>query len=844
MRRIVLFIGMIVFWGSWAFAQSPQQGWDFTYEGDEFTEDALLDLRHLNETVAGENGFIRLSADSTHFVNDQGPVRFWAIGGGGLVRGHDPELTDEDLAIYARFLAKMGVNMIRYHGEMFSTTQEIMTPNTEEADYIWRVVAAMKKEGIYTTISPFWPAHIEFIPAAWELGDYVGEIDPWGLIYFNERFRNAYKSWVEYLYTEVNPHTGIALKDDPAVGLIQILNEDGVFFWTIGSVQPSLMQTMQEQFFDWAVSRYGSANAAMDAWNNTGLPEDDLIEGRMEIINIWHATDDPNVPEPTPGFDQRLTDQMQFFAEVQHHAYQDIYDHYRSIGCKQLINTTNWKTASPTRLFDLERWTNMVGEVLAVNRYYSPGHIGENSGWRIERGHRYQGKSVLKRPEKLPINIKQAANRPFVVTESGWNLPHKYQAEGPFLISSYMSLTGVDAFYWFSPSSINYEDDPYWPYFGLVNGEEPMYRWTVSIPGQLGMFPANALAFRKGYIARGTPVLHEERTFQELVAREMPMISEENSFDPNRDLFNPDPPSGDTPYSPLTYLAGPVEVVYEGDPAASQVSGQLDQLVRTGEQKISSVTGQLIWDYDQGMVTLDAPGAQGICGFPGEDPYELSDVTITTINDYVVVNVVSMDDQPLNASEKVLIQVGTVYRPDGWQETATTFAPSEGADEVEGFRIESLGQMPWKAANTLVKVDIRNTKVRSAWVLDAAGYEAREAPVETTPDGLSLWLPQSAMYVILDTRPSGRPAGLEEGPEGHLRVYPNPAVNRFLVQLGEGMEPSDLYQLSLLDTRGRLLQRFGYREDLTYTLDAPPGLYLLKVQTRQGQVFTERIILR
>ena len=194
MKNILSIILILIF--STAHAQNPQDGWPFIYNGDHFTEDALLDLRYLNEETAGEHGFIRLSAAGNQFVNDQGEIRFWATNGGKLVRGHDPELTDNDLAIYARFLAKMGFNMIRYHGEMFSNTQDIHEPNKEEAEYIWRVVAAMKKEGIYTTISPFWPAHIESIPATWNLGDYKGDVDPWGLLYFDEAFGNAYKSWV------------------------------------------------------------------------------------------------------------------------------------------------------------------------------------------------------------------------------------------------------------------------------------------------------------------------------------------------------------------------------------------------------------------------------------------------------------------------------------------------------------------------------------------------------------------------------------------------------------------------------------------------------------------------
>ncbi len=807
-------------------AQDPQSGWDFTYPGDRFTEDALLDLSYLNEETAGENGFIRLSENGESFVNEQGEIRFWAVNGGTLVRDHDPNLTDRGLQDYARFMAKMGVNMMRFHGQMFSQSNNVNDPNRSEADNIWRVVAAMKEEGIYTTISPFWPAHMEDIPASWNLGDYVGNTDPWGLLYFDEDFRNAYKSWVTYLYTETNPHTGIALKDDPAVGLIQILNEDGVFFWTIGGVQPSLARLMQQQFFDWTTEKYGTIAEALDAWNQTQQEGDNIGEGLLGMINIWFASDDPNVPTPTPGFKQRLDDQMQFFAETQRDVYQELYDHYRDMGCQQLINASNWKTASSSHLLDLERWTALPTEVMASNRYYSPGHFGPNNGWRIERLHHYQGESAMFYPHRLPINAKQVKGKPFLITESGWNLPHKYQAEGPFLISAYQSLTGIDSYYWFSPSSINYEDDPYWPYFGQINGEEPMFRWTISTPGQIGMFPANALAYRMGYIQQGTPIVQEERTFESLVAREIPLITEERSFDPNRDSYSPVTMNGDTELSPLTYLGGPVSVSYEGNLEEEFISPQLDSLINISEKQLHSITGELTWNYQQGICILDAPKAQGICGFPEDRAYNLTDVTIQSTNDYVVVNVVSMDNEPIQNSSKLLVQVGTVYQPTGWEEVETTFSPEEGATPVNGYQIESLGRMPWKSANTEVEISFKNISVKHAWQLDAAGYMKDEIPVEIQGNETRLTLPSDVMYVVLETEALTTDANSIAPSDQRVIVYPNPGNGTFSLEIPQTLRYKSVEVLSL---NGQRLATFDPNAEHTYTVSLATGTYIVRV---------------
>jgi hypothetical protein len=552
----------------------------------------LLDLSYLNEDVAGENGFVQLSADGNSFVDGAGnPLRFWCINGGDLAR----KFSFDQMQKYARFLAKMGVNMIRFHGSINPKGEhsEITEVDTAEAKAIWKMVATMKEEGIYSTISPFWAHNGHMggnVPEEWEIEGYSGNEALWGVMFFNDTLKEAYKKWVKFLYTETNPYTGIALKDDPAVGIIQVKNEDGVFFWTIQNIKEPLEKIIRKKFYNWLVEKYGSIEGAQSEWGNETLEDDDPSVGEMDIYEIWYATQ-----EQSGSLDKRLTDQIEFMAEVQHNFYQEIYNFYRSIGCKQLINGNNWKTANSTRLLDVERWTNTSCDVIALNRYYDPGHIGTDSGWRIDPGHYYQGKSTLFQPHKLPINIKQPSGHPVVVTESAWNLPHKYQAEGPFLISAYMSLTGVDGFYWFTPSDWTYDPNPYYTWINLEGGQHPLQRWTISIPGQLAMFPANALLYRKGYLSEGKTIVSERRTLESLWKREIPIITEDMGFDPNRD-FRVTENEG-TKVSPLAYLTGKITVEYDTENNSSTIDPELKKLIDFDTKKIKSSTGQLEWDY-------------------------------------------------------------------------------------------------------------------------------------------------------------------------------------------------------------------------------------------------------
>jgi len=811
--------------------------YNLTYPEDQFTEDAVLDLSYLNENVAGENGFIQLSQDGESFVNGSGEeMRFWAIGGGGNARrdGYRP-FTDEQLAYFAKFLAKKGVNMIRFHAHIHSITNDINQVNTDEVDAVWRLVTAMKKEGIYTTISPYWAGSVNNIPVSWELGDYVYEVKPWGLMYFEDKLKNAYKTWVEYLFTETNPYTGLALKDDPAVALIQIKNEDGVFWYTQQDFKPSLQKIVEEQFYNWLLTKYTTIDDAYTAWNNTTMPEDNIAEGRMGQYIIWDATQ-----EQTGGKQNRLTDQIEFYADVQRGFYSEIYDHFKTIGCQQLINASNWKTASPTRLFDAERWTNEVCDVMAVNRYYSPNHIGDNSGWRIEPGHQYVGNSVLKNPHKFPINTKQVQGKPFIMTESGWNLPHKYQAEGPFLVAAYMSLTGFDAYYWFNPSSYTFDEMPYWD-FANVNGQMPMFRWTNSTPGQMGMFPANALMYRNGYIEKAGVVVHEERTLQSIYEREIPIISEDNSFDPNRDSYGNTQDEGETEIPPIAHLTGQVRVKYDGDPSKTIVASELSTLLDFENKKITSLTGELVWDYKNGLCILNAPSAQGICGFPsGKESFELSDVTIKTTNDYVVVNVVAMDDLPINQSEKILIQVGTVYRPTYWKESPSSF--QLGNETVQGFKIINVGEMPWQATISEVSVVINNPNIQSARTLDQNGYESREIYVKTddTSNLKEIFVPKNGMYIVADTRPSTVVLGLEDEMIDKIKIYPNP--NNGVLHIKSPSKKHLFTDIEILDLSGRVLKKFNAGKE-QYELKLSNGIYIIKLINGNITIKTEKILV-
>jgi hypothetical protein len=196
--------------------------WAFQPPRDEFSPQALLDLRSLNEKFAGEHGFVTRSKDGNDFAFADGtPARFWAVNDGAF---------DKNLPRHARFLAKRGINMVRFHSNITPTGSDLMGIDQADRDHLWKGLAAMKKEGIYVTYSPYWAGPARVKPAMGVLD--TGGGGNWGLLFFDKKLQAAYKHWMKQVLTEKNPYTGIPLAQDPALAIIQIQNEDSLLFWT------------------------------------------------------------------------------------------------------------------------------------------------------------------------------------------------------------------------------------------------------------------------------------------------------------------------------------------------------------------------------------------------------------------------------------------------------------------------------------------------------------------------------------------------------------------------------------------------------------------------------------
>lgn len=756
--KLTVFFALAIFVRVPASAQdATDDAWVFRYTENTFSADAALDLRSLNERQAGEHGFVRLAPDGNSFVRGDGqPIRFWGV------NAICKKFSAEQWRQQARWLAKIGVNMIRYSVALPShaTGAHIPDSNAEEIDTLWRAVAAMKAEGIYTAVIDYsvLTDYANVDRSDWDLPGYAFNPAsakdkkpncPWAVMFFNSKLRDGFKSWLRDAYTRPNPYTGVALINEPAIVLNQLVTEDSLLWYTVNGLAPEQMRELSRQYGTWLKTRYGSLENARKQWLNVAIPEGKaLIQDNFEaeivgLYNIWEATRDgrrANGPMD-PGKSQRLSDQIEFLADTMYGFYQDMghffHDELRG---RSLVLCGNWRAADSVNMQDAERWTYSAGDMIAENHFFNGIHQGRDSGWRVQAGDRMVWRTALK-PLELddnpPYFMKQIAGRAAIVTSTAWVYPNLYQSEGPFLCAVYGSLAGLDGINWEGFSS-----QPEYDMQGVVPinpTTDFMLTWNCARPPIASSFPAAALAFRNGYIACGKPVVEEQCGFKAMWSGETPAISDHEL-----------PVSAnDRHVDPLAFLVGPVLATYGGDPTESKVTDLLPYIDRQA-CRVKSNTGEIELDYKTGVCSVNAPRAQGAAGFLAQaGAIHLHDLDISSRDTYAAILAVPLDGQPIASSSRILIQIGTTVRPTGWSTRPTTWKTKQGV-EISGEEVVSTGKAPWKIANTHASLVVHNSGITKCTALDPMGRRSLTVPIVREGDGLKFDAPPDCLYLLVE----------------------------------------------------------------------------------------------
>lgn len=691
-----------------------EPGW-FAFEPDlDSFQPTALDLRGLNEKVAGESGFIVRKGESFMHSKTGQPERFWAVNAGGELTRMPPA----SLRYLARDLAKKGVNLVRIHGALWKDNnfREI---DLEKLAGLQRFVAALKSEGIYSCLSIYFPLWLD-IPAGDSLAGYTPGKKPFSLLFFNPEFQAIYQSWWKTLLTAPNP-SGEPLGRDPAVAMTELCNEDSYLFWTFSydNIPPPQMALLEKQFGQWLAKKYGSVEAALAAWKQPDA-KDKPTEGRAAFLPIWNLGNQRGL---------RSQDTVAFLAQSQRAFFDSTAKYLKTeLGFQASVYGSNWVTGEARFLGPLDKWSNTGLDAMDRHGYFGGKHEGPRASYSLSVGDLYEDKSALKSPDEgLPLFDLKWNGLPSMVSEVNWPMPNRYRADLPILAAAYGALQGSSAIHFFALSG---------PSWSQQHG-----KFDLQVPSVLGQSPAAALIFRKGLVKTGPTVIEANLKQASLFALQGAPVSAPVNLDALRAA---DLPSGQTKsldtlpsLDPLAYLVGQVRANISEAGAPSKL-GSLAGIDRA-KKVARSATGELAWNWGSGRAVIAAPQVNGLLGFLADaGTVSLPGMTITSQLDYGAITLVSLDGQPIATSKKLLLQVMSEDKNWGWKT-----APGDKGLQ----RIESLGGAPILVKNLNGTVNLTRPDAASLTVtaLDANGY-----PVTKLGNARTIPLRPDTLYYLIE----------------------------------------------------------------------------------------------
>ena len=451
--------------------------------------------------------------------------------------------------------------------------------------------------------------------------------------------QEIYKSWLRQILTTKSPYSGKTLAEETSVGVFEIQNEDSLFFWTFqpASLGKGPRELLEKKFGAWLAQKYGSIDQAFAAWPGDKHPDDSAADARAGLYGAFEMSS-AGFPKQSPDRQKRLLDQIHFLAQLQHDFYVDMRKFVREdLGAKWPVSASNWTTAPG--LGFIERYTYSGVDVIDKHGYFGGKHEGNGAGWSVRNGQTYEDKTAMYDPESVPFQYVRLPGHPHIQTEIAWNKPNRYIAEGEPLVSAYASLQGVDGIYFFAAGSGNWDNN------GGGN-------WTYMMPGEIGQSPAEALQYRRGDLKPGDTVIRQVTTVEDILNLKSSNLLEGTNAD-FRMTEAPKAAQADqiAGFDPLSFFVGRVERTF--DPNAEPVAVDLSKYIDRENKKITSSTGEIVWDYGRGVLLVNSPRSQAAVGFlASAGPIRLGDVIIDSHNEYGAIHVISLDGQPLASFQK------------------------------------------------------------------------------------------------------------------------------------------------------------------------------------------------
>ena len=321
----------------------------------------------------------------------------------------------------------------------------------QQLDRLDFFIAELKKRGIYADLNLN-------VGRTYKAGDGVRDHDllgfPKALTYFDERLIELQKEYARQLLTHLNPYTGKSYRAEPAVAIVEFVNENSlVEAWLNGRLLGRQTNRPSGTWNDIPPSYAGELTARYNSWLKRNLAPEMLARFRTE------AGADPNTPLPRLRPDQfknatkeRFQAEAAFYMEVERGFFKMMSAYLRNeLGVQSLLagNSDHGHGRSGYPIVDGTSLLDVVdGHVYWQHpRYLDDARTGKRAGFDIPNT------PMVDDPlhsTAVKLSRTAMAGKPYTVSEANHPFPNEFACEGIPILAAYAALQDWDGIFWYT----------------------------------------------------------------------------------------------------------------------------------------------------------------------------------------------------------------------------------------------------------------------------------------------------------------------------------------------------------------------------------------------------------
>lgn len=633
--------------------------------------DSPADVSFLLDAPAGNHGFITVK--DGHLAKGNGErFRIWGVNLTGWTKSSANLPPKNEAALWAKVLARAGVNCVRFHfldlttrdpakeanrdsiraraeangqrnsvqpaGLIDYTREDTQHFDPEALDRLDNFVAELKKVGVYSNLNLN-------VGRRYKAGDGVPDWDligvAKGLTYVGDRLIELQRDYAKQLLTHKNPYTGNDYCHEPAVATVEIVNENSIYeFWARNWLRGELVPDGPRIQLDFPPAYAKKLDEMFNAWLAKNRTPAQLAEIRKQAGVAASAP----VPRLRRG-DFSLAPAERFYAEAEFLGSVEkdfllmMRDYLKKdLGVQSLVignaDHTYWIPNQP-----LMRANSLLD--------FTDGHVY----WQHPAIWGLRNTPMVDQPLRstiVKLSRSPFLGRPFTVSEVNHPNPNEYSAEMIPILASYAAFQDWDGIYFYT----------FEPKIGDQWRAQVDDFFDITLdPVKMTQMAVGALLFSRGDVHAAKETV--ARTYSREQVNEALRLPEAE-----RPYFTPGFPLS-IPLrhgSRIRAIDSTPTAKFTDDPAPPYFSD----------------TGELAWygspeKAKHGLVTIDTPRTQGLVGFVRDNTKTTRHLSAEVKNDFCAITLSSLTAEPIQRSSRMLLTACARWQNTGskWNDRRT-----------------------------------------------------------------------------------------------------------------------------------------------------------------------------